>query len=85
MAVIFLLFAIICLLFVLFKNRIWNVHEVWKLAVLGNRPAQLYMALIALAFVLGVASQVFRLLDINAIKLAGQSQKAQIPATRQTK
>ena len=84
-SVIFLIAALICLLFVLFKNRIWNVHEVWKLAVLGDRLAQLYMALIGLAFVLAVASTVLRLMDGDARKRVDHNQTARVPAISQTK
>lgn len=57
--------------YILVKERTLNLQKVWNLAVVGRRPARLYVAVVLVAFALAVVGWFFALADHRAEKRVG--------------
>lgn len=57
--------------YILVKERTLNFQKVWTLAVVGRRPARLYVAVVLVAFALAVVGWFFALADHRAEKRVG--------------
>lgn len=68
LAVLFLLAAIVLLIYIAVSKRCISLQRVWEFALDGHKPSIAYMALAIAAFVFAVAAQLLRIVELRSLR-----------------